>query len=81
MLCAAPSLRADEPREAELDVTDPFDIATAGADSLIFVSAADTLQQPAEAADSMPARKPMDYDALEEREVQFNPDPTSAVWM
>ena len=81
MLCAAPSLRADEPREAELDVTDPFDIATAGADSLIFVSAADTLQQPAEAADSMPARKPMDYDAWEEREVQFNPDPTRAVWM
>lgn len=81
MLCAAPSLRADEPREAELNVTDPFDIATAGADSLIFVSAADTLQQPAEAADSMPARKPMDYDAWEEREVQFNPDPTRAVWM
>lgn len=81
MLCAAPPLRADEPREAELDVADPFDIATAGADSLIFVSAADTLQQPAEAADSMPARKPMDYDAWEEREVQFNPDPTRAVWM
>ncbi|MDE6331565.1 MAG: hypothetical protein K2L80_03085, partial [Muribaculaceae bacterium] len=57
------------------DVTDPFELATAGADSLLSV--------PPEYADTaaVTLKKEVDYDRWEERETQFNPDPTRAVWM
>lgn len=78
-LCAAVGIRADEPQQVELNVIDPFEIATADADSLLFAPA-DTVFV-ASVPDSITAPAPMDYDRWEEREVQFNPDPTRAVWM
>lgn len=78
-LCAALSLRADEPEQVELDVIDPFETATAGADSLLFAPVDSVFI--ATVPDSVQVAVPMDYDRWEEREVQFNPDPTRAVWM
>ena len=66
---------ATEPRDAgELDTSDPF--VTATSDSLPEF-AADTIAVVAET----PEKPVADYDRWEEREVQFNPDPTRAVWM
>ncbi|MDE6098304.1 MAG: hypothetical protein K2G24_05400 [Muribaculaceae bacterium] len=76
LAAGAGSLRAQEPADDMTpDVTDPFELATAGADSLLSV--------PPEYADTaaVTLKKEVDYDRWEERETQFNPDPTRAVWM
>ncbi len=67
---------ATEPLDAGgLDTSDPFETATSDSDSLPEI-AADTA-----VAAATPEKAAIDYDRWEERDVQFNPDPTRAVWM
>lgn len=69
--CAFPA-RADEGTRADSTATAPV------AESLVL----EVVERPDTAAtDSMVPAKPNPYDVWEERSVEFNPDPTRAVWM
>lgn len=75
LAAAAPAAAQKADDDVVVDVVDPFEMATADADSLIFAPADTVL------VSAKPERQPVDYDLWEERDEQFNPEPTRAVWM